>query len=184
MQKKLCIVHAWGPKAGHRSAGAPRTLLGAPVCLSTRNRAPTHCKTRGRRHLQWADDLTTASRQSTAVEFDVPKKSGHWSSLRGLAFLLIRGSREGLCELVCESKARERGLASTRQDAWAALRNYFVSRKRVGLAELPRSVVGHRVQLLRSMFLVPSWLSQQQGVHKKSGHYIETRGGVAEQLPK
>ncbi|CAE7878900.1 unnamed protein product [Symbiodinium microadriaticum] len=52
-----------------------------------------HC----RRHLQWADDLTTV---------------WHFSL----------------------SEAREK-------DAWAALRNYFVSRKRVGLAELPRSVV-------------------------------------------
>lgn len=52
-----------------------------------------HC----RRHLQWADDLTTV---------------WHFSL----------------------SEAREK-------DAWAALRNYFVSRKRVGLSELPRSVV-------------------------------------------
>ncbi|CAE7541219.1 unnamed protein product [Symbiodinium natans] len=52
-----------------------------------------HC----RRHLQWAENLTTV---------------WHFSLL----------------------EPREK-------DAWAALRNYFVSRKRVGLAEMPRSVV-------------------------------------------
>ena len=86
---------ASGPKAGHRSAGAPRTLYGASVCGQPGPEAPSNCKTRGRRHLQWADDLTTAPRQS-AVEFhSAEKTSGHWE-LRGLAFLLVRGSREGL----------------------------------------------------------------------------------------